>query len=881
MKTLFFSFFLAYCLLLTGLSYGQSAKFRHLTIDDGLSQNSVQDFIQDPLGFIWIATQDGLNRYDGYNFRIYKNDLKDSNSISTNYLRCLYVASDSNIWIGTRNRVLECFDHRSGRFIHHPLPAQKDKNTGRIGITSIVEDANNKLYISTSGEGIYIFDRKKSTWENLHYDDHDPNSLPIDNIQNIAFDKQGILWCATWGAGVAALDTKTKKFKRYTNLNTLKIRSLYPDRNGKIWVSTWVGGINVIDPTTDDIDSGKDTTGLGKYLNYGLIWGFMEDRKGQIWLATAEDGVICHNPKTKKTIQYKHNPQDPNSLSDNLVWTLFEDKSGLIWGGTWQSGINIFDPQKQKMEHYYYNANETGSLIANTVWSISQGKENKTWYGTSSGVCSFDPKTHAFTRLEYNKDPNAPAENTIIQAVQEDNDGQIWIGSNGAGLFRYDPKTKKFKHYLVDMTNGIGITSESVQSILLDKSNRLWIVGGGGGINLYDRETDRFSYYIKRDGDENFLSSNTISTILEGKDGKLWVATADAGVDLLDPVTRKVKNFRHESNNPKSLPDNNAISLYIDQNELLWVGTAGGLCCYLEAKNEFIVFTEKDGLPNNLINGIQSDTEGNLWLSTNKGICLLNPTTRKVRSYDVNDGVQSNEFNQNASCKTKDGYIYFGGVKGLNRFDPRMLTNNPYAPNIVLTAFSVLNKPYVLAQELHISKEILLDYKDYFFSFEFAGLEFTNSAKNRYQYMLEGFNDEWIDIGTTRFITFTNLDPGDYTLYLKASNSDGVWSPSNAGLHIHITPPFWKTKWFYAICLVTIILSIYSYIKYRERQLKIEKVFLENKVEERTAELKEEKLKVEEKQKEILDSIHYAKRIQRSLLTTEKYIEKSLKRLKK
>ncbi|MCE9538210.1 MAG: SpoIIE family protein phosphatase [Bacteroidetes bacterium] len=609
----------------------------------------------------------------------------------------------------------------------------------------------------------------------------------------------------------------------------------------------------------------------------------MEDKNGLLWLATAENGVISYNQKAVKTTVYKKIGDDGNSINDNLVLSLLEDKSGLIWCGTWQGGVNIFDPRKQLMEHYYYSSSEQGSLINNTVWGISKSRTNKPWIATSGGICSFDPNTHKFTKLEYTEfDPNTPAEQTIIQSVLEDIDGQIWLGSNGSGVFRYNPLTKKYRHYRYKdepgfITNDFsGLSGNTVTELLLCKNEDLWIIPTGGGLNLFQRNQDKFKYFLNDENDAESISSNSISTIIESKEGEIWVATTNAGLNLLNPITGKCKRFKHDPENPNSLSDNKLTSLHIDNLGILWIGTKSGLCCYIEGEEKFVSFTEKDGLPNNNIRSIENDDAGNLWLSTNKGICVFNPATRKVKSYDVNDGVQSNEFKVNSSFKANDGYIYFGGVKGMNRFNPRLLSDNPNPPNLVITGFSVLNKPYMLKEDILITKEIKLSYKDYFFSFDFAGLEYTNSAKNKYKYILEGFNEEWINIGTTRSLTFTNLDPGEYTLRIQACNNDGVWSSNSEGIRITITPPFWKTKWFFASCILIIIFCIYSYIKFREKKLTKEKVVLENKVEIRTKELKEEKIKVEEAHKEITDSIHYAKRIQRALLASDILLKKNL-----
>ena len=871
MNKILFALFVLFYLGHPSFVQSQEVRFTHLSVDRGLSQNSVHSIIQDQNGFMWFATSDGLNRYDGYSFRIFKNEPTDSNSIYSNNIHCLYI-DDSTLWIGFGNGTIDCFNAKKNFFTHIHLPPPEGKTENISNVNGITENKSGQLFIATDGDGIFIFTKQTGKWQNFRNEKFNQLSIPSNNIATLTFDKNGVLWCATADAGVFSWDPGSFKVSQYRNLNALGIAALYPDRSGKIWVSAWSAGINVIDPATGKIVSNRDTSCyLNKQLPYGLVSNFMEDRNGLLWLSTAEDGVISYNKENGKSTVYKKKPDDENSLSDNLVLSLFEDKSGLLWFGTWQGGINIFDPKKQLMEHYYHNSNVQESLINNVVWCINKGKNDKPWIATSDGVYSFDPQTHQFKRLEFDKfSPEAPAPNTIIHAVLEDRDGNVWMGSNGNGLFHYNPSTKKCVHYLYDRDG----SSSTITALMLDSRGDLWI-GSKDGLYLYQRDKDKFTRYLNANDDAESISSNSVSSFAESKDGKIWVATPNAGLNLLNLVNEKIRRFQHDPKNPNSLPDNKIFSLHIDKNDILWIGTKSGLCFYIEEKEKFVSFTEKDGLPDNNIKSIENDDDGTLWLSTNKGLCSFNPVTKKIKSYDVNDGVQSNEFKANSSYTSTNGYMYFGGVKGLNRFNPLLMVDNPNVPNPVIVGFTVLNKPYPLKEDIVFIKEIKLGYKDYFFSFELAGLEYTNSVKNKYQYMLEGFNEEWINTGTARTVTFTNLDPGDYTLHVKACNNDGIWSGDKT-IHIIITPPFWKTKWFYTACILIVIVCTYSYIKYREKTLIREKLVLENKVEIRTKELKVEKLRVEEAHKEITDSIHYAKRIQRALLASDNILKKNL-----
>lgn len=871
------SLFILFC----QVSFAQVYKFKHLTIDNGLSQNTVNCIAQDKTGFIWIGTQSGLNRYDGYECKIYLNEKNNKNSISHNSIRCIYIDSDDICWIGTADG-LNRFNPITSSFKRYYSDTLDATTISSSTINSIVEGNDGLLYISTFGGGVNVFNRKTEKFVHLL----EPNSkqpLFDATIRKIVKDKSGNLWFSSFNKGVAQYNLKTKQLKQYTGdgtygknqLNYYTAKTLFVDKSGLVWVSCWSAGVNVINPTTGRVYSSADTSCFLRNLKVGLVWSFTEDKLGNIWLATAEEGVVIFDPKTGSVRKNKNDPDNQNTLSDNNAWSLFEDKSGVIWVGTWRGGVNIFDPKTLRFKHYKSDKNNPSGLNNNFTWYFHPSRSGKMYVGTSASVSIFDPNKQTFTSLPYDESIyDSPKHNSIISAICEDYDGTLWMGSNGAGVYHYNFTTGKYKRYPVG-NDSTHISSETATSFLLDSKNNFWLGLFGGGLNKYNRSTDTFKWFINNPSDKKSISNNSILCMLERKDGKIWIGTS-YGLNLFDPIKEHFICYNNDTANQYSISNDEVLGLVYDIYGKLWVGTGEGLNYFDETNQRFYSYGKKDGFPNDQINGLATDKNGNMWCSSDLGIFCFDPATKKVKSYDVTDGLQSNEFNALAYATALNGEIYFGGYNGFNCFLPETIKDNTEKPNVVFTGFTVLNKKYELTNEIAFTKVIDLTYKDYFFSFSFAGLEYSNSLKNMYKYKLENFNEDWIQIGNTHSLTFTNLDPGEYTLKIKAANNDGVWNETAAEIKINISPPFWRTKWFYALCILILISSIYLFIRYREKKLVQEKKLLEDKVEERTVELRDEKLKVEMAHKDIKDSINYAKRIQEAILPHSEEIVRSL-----
>jgi ligand-binding sensor domain-containing protein/serine phosphatase RsbU (regulator of sigma subunit) len=869
LKNLFF--LISLFLLPVFLFAKDNGRFRHYTTEDGLSQNSAYAIVQDQQGFMWFGTSDGLCRYDGYHFTIFRPDPTDSSTISNNVIRSMIVAHDGKIWVGTRDG-LNCFDPLTGKFKRFYTKKNDPNSLADNTVLALAEDPTGRIWIASLSDGVSIYDPKTQKFSHLHHTANDPNSICGEDVRGFCLDKKGHMWMATWKNGVCEYDIKANKTLTYFPAEKLGFPNtrgaLCCDGKNRIWIGTWMSGLDMYDPATGKLVHESDNTNELPEMRTGMIWSLMVDRAGRIIVATAEQGLIIFDPDTKQYRKYEYDPDDAWALNDKSVWSVCQDRSGQIWAGTWRGGINVLDERLSRFELLRFDSRDTNSLPAATVWSLCTDGGNGLWIGTAAGPVHYDPATKIYARTKmYPEDAEAPPLNSDIEALCCDKNKNIWMGSAGNGIFYYDVTQKKYKHYHPNRDDPHAIGDDIINTVCTDHQGTVWIAAGHSALQCYDPTIDGFISFPFDEADS--LVHGIYSLATEGKENL-----------LVGMLTGEVYRFHIPTKKFTKLWKNTAAigitSLYADRFGGIWAGTNGSGLIYL--KNDHATFfTEKDSLPNNVINGIIPGAKDELWLGSYRGLCRFDPVSRSVRSYTSVDGLQGNEFNQNCSVRTPDGKVWFGGVKGVTAFYPSAILRNLSAAPVAITSFTVLNRPFILPQDILYTKEIELTYKDYFFSFDFAGLEFTNPARNHYRYMMEGFDDSWIDLGTRRFVTFTNLDPGEYTFRVMSSNNEGYWSDAGTSIHIIISPPFWKTKWFYTLCGIVILLSVWGFIRWRESQLRKEKEVLETKVTERTFELHREKEKVTAAHKDIRDSINYAKRIQYALLAHEELLAKNLK----
>lgn len=825
--------------------------FEHLTLRDGLSQSSIQAIIQDKSGFLWFGTADGLNRFDGYKFKIYLNNPFQEGSISDNSITTFYKDYKGNLWIGTASGFINKYDEEKDHFIKFniteiesyegipvddrsdlPLILSRFANTT---ITSICEDNFGNLWISTWKQGILIFNPDSKKGKRL-VNIKGVNSIPSDKVTKLVKDINGNIWGATLDNGifiipldpnVNILDDPNFVSNNLMSINKINglpdnsIVSLLIDSKNNLWIGSFNSGLFLLGLNDFDFieinmkikifSSNKSNI---ESISSNNVMSIIEDKDGFIWIGTFGGGLNRLNPITFSITYFKHNQFDENTISDNDLISLFEDRSGIIWVGTHLGkGISKLDKAARKFNLIQHEPGNPNSLNNNIVWAIYEDENEVLWIGTyRGGLNKYNRSTRKFSSYQFleNK-PNSISYNHI-RTIVEDNEGNLWIGTFNGGLNKFNKKTEKFIRYQYNPENFKSISANQIQSLYIDKYNYLWIGTFGGGINKldlnnYDEENPDYIKFRHLPNNEMTPSDDRIYVIYEDKDEDIWFGTFGGGLNLFNRKDNSFKSYFSSAEIQNSLSDNRITSIYQDSNDNFWIGTyGGGLNLFNKKNNSFERITGIEGLIISVVYGILEDDNKNIWLSADNGIIKLNTLTKKGLLYNLHDGIQSIEFNGGAYFKNKKGELFFGGISGLNYFHPANIRVNEHIPPIVITDFKIFNHSIPGKHN-----NIRLSYDQNFFSFEFASLDFTNPANNFYAYMLEGFDKEWIYVDSKhRIANYTNLSPGEYLFKVKGSNNDAVWNDEGVEVQVTILPPFWR-RWEFIIITSIILLGSLLY----------------------------------------------------------------------
>ncbi len=766
------------------LVYADAIKFKHLTIDDGLSDNFVIPVLQDRQGFLWVGSKNGLNKYDGAEFTVYSHDHDNNNTISNNYIWSLFEDRAGILWVGTWGGGLNRFDPVNQKFIRYQHDKNNSNSLSNDSIWNIYEDKAGILWIGTDEGGLNKFDPKTETFTHYRHDPKNPNSISSDSVTRIYQDKTGIFWISTYGGGLNKFDPKTEKFVHY-NLTDNSLWCLYWDSEDKLWLGT-ENGLDQFDPQTEQIVH---------YLSEDTVLSIYEDSSGRLWVGTY-NGLNLFDKANKKFIRFQENDADTNSLSDNTIWNINEDKTKTLWVTT-NNGLNKYDPGDYRFALYQHNPKTLNSLSDKQVSTIYQDEKAILWLGTEGGgLNKFDRKTNKFVHYKYDKNnPNSLSNNSVMSLRHHK--GVLWIGTGGGGLNKFNPVTEKFVNY----NKSKGLNNDSILSIDLDSQGNVWIGMDGGGVDKFDPVTETFKHYNQH------LISNWVTDVMVDSNDNVWVGT-ETGLTKINPKNDTFINYSGLSNGFIN-------TSYEDSNGTIWVGTNDGLNKLNSTTDNVTVYRTKHGLASNNVIEIIEDNQGNLWLSTNKGISKFNPETEKFRNYNRYDGLQNNLFLNDAAYKSKTGEIFLGGVNGFNAFYPDKLVDNSYIPPVVLTDFEVFNRP------ISMGKQIRLSYDQSVFTIKFAALNYRASEKNQYAYMMEGFDKTWNYVDSKRrFATYTNLDAGKYTFKVKASNNDGLWNQTGTSIKVIITPPWWQTWWAYLIYTILIVGSLIALFIAQQKKLR-------------------------------------------------------------
>lgn len=834
---------------------GKDYQFDALTGEAGLPSGNVYGITQDAQGFIWFATGDGLSRYDGYSLRTFRFDRNNPNSLAHNTVVSIHPGRDGVLWLGTTGGGVDRFDPATETFTHHrhdpSSPTSLSSNS--ISEKGLLEDRQGVLWVGTNDSGLNRIDPLTGAVTYFRHDPLNPNSLSSNNLESVYQDSKQMLWIGTADAGLNRLDPATGRITRYTSrpedphtLPSQRVLAVREDRAGRFWVLT-NGGLASLDRHTGRFTRHAIAKGQRDAANLNALKDLHEDAHGVLWFGTEGAGVLRLDPAQGQLVQYKNDPASAHSLRNNFISSFWEDPSGTLWVGTLGGGANRISTRPPKFARYRHSQ-DPNSVADNFILSIFEDRNGIVWIGNDRTLNRWDRGSN--TWRTYRNDPEDPTSisNGSVTATQEDPDGTLWFGTYSGGLNRFDPKTNRFKAYRVSPSNPRALSDDIVRALYRDSRGVLWAGGWNNGLNRFDRTTETFRQYRHDPNDPGSLGGGSVTDIYEDRAQTLWVATEGGGLNRFDTATETFKRYQSDPKNLASLPDDAVRVLHEDQAGQLWVGTAGGLCAFDRRSGICTeVYTQKEGLPNNTIEGILEDKRGTLWISTNNGLARFDPKTRIFRNYDVLDGLQSNEFNVFTAFhkSARTGEMYFGGINGLNVFDPDRIEDNPFVPPVVLTDFRLFGKSVlvggtrpVLAKNISRMESLTLPHVQNSLSFEFAALSYVAPAKNRYRYRLQGFETDWREVHSNeRLAVYTSLPAGNYLFQVQGSNEDGIWNTQGTQLAITITPPWWTTWWFLGLTLVLITGAAYSVDRLRINRIRRYSQVLEREVSERTAEL--------------------------------------------
>jgi ligand-binding sensor domain-containing protein/signal transduction histidine kinase/AraC-like DNA-binding protein len=847
----------------TSLCFAQrhQLKFEQLGINEGLSQSTVRCIFQDSKGFMWFGTKDGLNQYDGYKFTIYRKNPLNTNSLGSNDIKSIVDDQNGNLWIATWDGGLNSYNPKTEKFVRY-LKKNDANSISSNFLESLCRDDKNNIWIGTADNGLDNFNTKTNRFTSYKFNKADPNSLSDNSVSAIFEDSRKNIWVGTIN-GLNLFDKKSGTFRRFINdpknpqsLSDNHIKFIYEDKSHNLWIGTYSGGLDQLDVKTSLFKTYKKENSK---LSSDALISMGEDHTGNLWIGTENGGLNIFDPVKQSFTTIAHIYNDLNSISSNTINAIINDSKGNVWLGTLNGGINLIKRDNENFVHYKHEQEEN-SLANNIVNCIYEDPKLNIWIGTDGGGLDlFDRKNKNFQNFRHNKaNPNSISGDYIL-SVCEDKDGNLWIGTWGEGISVYNPVSKKYRFFKNNADDPSSLNSNYAFYIFKDSQNRMWVGTYGGGLDLYDPANKKFTHYIHNDKTPGSISSNNILTLNEDYNHNLLIGTDGAGLSILNPVSGKCTIYR-DLELKNGLSNNSISSIYRDKQNNIWLATNDGLNELNEQTGKMITFFMENGLPSNLIASILPDNKNNLWIATDNGLSKFNLSTKTFKNYTRADGLQANEFKY-SKCLSKTGQMYFGGINGFNEFFPDSISDLRFDPPIVYTDFQIFNKHVDINQNtkagspLNISlpynPKIELSYKQSVITFEFASLNFVNKEKKQYAYILEGFDTQWHYLGTKNNVTYTNLDPGSYTLKVKGLTNNGHFSTKTAEIQLIIKPPFWKTWWFESGMLILLTALIIAIFYIRVNAIKQRNKHLEAQVAKRTQQLKEANLVLTEKNDKI------------------------------
>lgn len=841
-----------------GFAQSSKAIFKHLTINEGLSQNTVYCILQDHEGYIWIGTEDGLNKYDGYEFTIYKHDVNDRNSLSNSQINALLEDDKGNLWIGTSDGI-NLYNRKHNHFSHIYTISKKTSEANDY-ITAFIQDKRGNMWIATY-DGLKLYNPANKTFVKYPTGNNEPDNQS-KKVQTIFEGNNGILWVGT-NKGLRLFDTYKRRFipepailENNTVLKGSGIRAINRDKKGTYWIATETAGVFRYDPTYQTCVNYRQQSNNPNSLLSDIVRDIFIVDDNEIWMGTREGLSVL---KDGRFNNYKYDKYDPDALSHNSVRYIMKDKSGNMWLGTFAGGVNIFYAGSNNFIHLAEAIGIRPGLNHRVVSSMLNNGNGTFWVGTEGGGLNYiDRKSNLYQSYPILDEQKNLISNNV-KSLCKDKNGNIWVGTFD-GLANFNVKSHAVTVYRSLSTNP-NPGENQIYALSATADGGVWIGTNGAGLQFIDNN-GKLTSYTHNSKDVHSISSNNISAILKDVNHNgYWIGT-QRGINYFDLKTQKFIQYKYNEADRFSLKYNSVLTLFIDLKQRLWIGTEGGGLTYLDRKtNRFYAIGGKEELANDVVHAINEDQRGNLWLSTNKGLSKIKfkqfslpfkGSDLMISNYSVTDGLQSNQFSSNSTAKDDNGALLFGGINGISYFDPYKITVNTFKPPVVFTDFLIRNKPVSsgdeespLKNQINETNEITLTHDQGFISFKFAALNYINPDKNQYAYKMEGFrgDEDWHYVGNQRIATYTNLNAGTYVFKVKAANNDGLWNNSIKSIKLIVLPPWWKTWWAYLIYafIISTLLYAFYYYSLKTARLKNELVF-EQLSHEKDQELSQRKL---------------------------------------
>ncbi|MCX6165608.1 MAG: triple tyrosine motif-containing protein, partial [Ignavibacteriae bacterium] len=787
----------------------QEYRYTNFTSENGLSNNTVNCIFQDKYGFLWIGTNNGLNKYDGYIFTNYHANPADSSSLSSDFITSIVEDITGNLWIGTVGGGLNRFDINTQSFFHYKFNKTVANSETNIDIISLSPDNFGNIWIGTKHNGIYKFNIYFNDFTNYKNGSPDFFNTATDSINVINFIGNSKLLIGTT-SGLTNFDFKNNITKTYKHSNNNKsglcnnfIYSIFKDKSDQIWIGTANSGFQNFNLESGSFSSYNifENNKLAKNCNINCI---TEDKENNLIISTDIGYEIFKFNKLNYKLGIINYDYQSSKISAGIVLnTLYVDCNNILWIGNYNMGIGKYNLYKPKFDLISLKNETNKSEIGRKIRAICTDDKSNLWLASLDGLILYN-RDKGFTKIYENiQDKNINFRNNMINSVIKDEEDNLWIGTAGGGLNKFETENEKFIIFKHTQNNNNSVGSNFIQTLFLDKDKILWIGTADNGISTYDTKIKKFNTIPITFTDSNLLKNDNISIIYEDKFGEIWIGTHTAGLVCYNKKSDKITRFRFDASNKNSINSDKILSICEDKIGKMWIGTGNGLEEYDRNTNSFYHYLNKDGLVYEVINAMLIDEKNNLWMATNNGITKFKISEKNFRVYNLFDGLQGREFHQ-SSCKSNDGEFFFCGVNGVNHFFPDSIIDKPNNSTLILTSFKTAGNSIRFSEDICERKEINLNHSDNSFSFSFALLDFTKPSFYTYAFKLEGLDKDWSYTKNTRSATYSNLAPGKYMFTVKANNSDDVWSKP-ISISIYISPPFWKSWWFYTILVISVL----------------------------------------------------------------------------